>query len=286
VSLGQDRDGNLWLGTDELGAYKLAAGILSYSTGEIGMEVVLSVDETRSGELYIAGGTGFEGSFRIGFRSGVDFKSIAPRLPRSINSFGARPGRRILQDRAGEWWLATSQGLIRYPSLESASQLSQTAPKAVYTSSDGLPSDIVIVLYEDRAGNIWVGTQSTKLVYWSRSEQKFIGIVTDGVTGNACAFGEDGAGQVWIGDEAGQLWRVRDGRASLVAGLGRRVWIRGIMFDHGGRLWMATSTRGSASTSRWSPPLDSANTATLTAFPAACCAALPKTGTETFILQP
>src|ERR1017187_7150277 len=32
LSLGQDRDGNLWLGTDDLGAFKLAAGgILTYS---------------------------------------------------------------------------------------------------------------------------------------------------------------------------------------------------------------------------------------------------------------
>ena len=33
ASLGQDRDGNLWLGTDEAGAFKLAAGgNLTYST--------------------------------------------------------------------------------------------------------------------------------------------------------------------------------------------------------------------------------------------------------------
>jgi ligand-binding sensor domain-containing protein/signal transduction histidine kinase len=244
-SLGQDRDGNLWLGTDELGVYKLSAGILTYSTGDgIVMDSVLSVDETRRGQLYITGTTGLEASFRVGFPSGVGFQSIAPRVPKGITRFGARPGRRILQDRAGEWWLATSQGLIRYPLVESPSQLAQTSPKAVYTTRDGLPSDIVIALHEDRAGNIWVGTESTKLVYWSRSEQRFNGIATDGVTRNACAFGEDDSGHVWIGDEAGQLWRVRDGRASLVAGFGRKLWIRGVMFDHAGRLWVATSARG------------------------------------------
>ncbi len=242
-SLGQDRDGNLWLGTDELGAYKLSAGILTYSTEEIGIDSVLSVDETRRGELYIAGTAGPQALVRIGVRSGVGFQSVAPRVPRSITSFGWRPGRRIVQDRAGEWWLASHQGLIRYPPVDSPSQLSQTAPKSIYTARDGLPSDIVIGVYEDRAGNIWVGAESTKLVYWSRSKQKFIGIVTDQVPTNACAFADDGAGHVWIGDEAGQLWRVQDGRASRVAELGT-VWIRGILLDHAGRLWVATSGRG------------------------------------------
>jgi hypothetical protein len=102
---------------------------------------------------------------------------------------------------------------------------------------------MVVVVHEDRAGNIWVGSESTKVVYWSRSEQKFIGIVIDGVARNACAFGEDGAGDVWIGDEAGQLWRVRNSLASKVAGLGT-AWIRGILLDHTGRLWVATSNRG------------------------------------------
>src|SRR5215471_8552857 len=54
-ALGQDRDGNLWLGTDEQGAYKLPTDILSYSAAEIGIDSVLSVDETLGGELYIAG---------------------------------------------------------------------------------------------------------------------------------------------------------------------------------------------------------------------------------------
>src|ERR1017187_9129009 len=70
LALAQDRDGNLWLGTDDLGAFKLAAGgILTYSTEDgIGMESVISVAETLRGEFYIAGRTD-SASFRIGFRS-------------------------------------------------------------------------------------------------------------------------------------------------------------------------------------------------------------------------
>jgi hypothetical protein len=71
LALGQDRDGNLWLGTADQGTFKLAAGgILTYSSGdEIGMDVVISVGETLRGELYIAGNME-SGPFRIGFRRG------------------------------------------------------------------------------------------------------------------------------------------------------------------------------------------------------------------------
>jgi len=244
-SLGQDRDGNLWLGTGDEGAFKLAArGILTFSTKDgIGMDAVISVAETLSGELYIAGRLESEG-FRIGIRSADGFHAIAPQVPRSITEFGWRPSRVILQDRTGEWWLASSQGLCRYPRLESPSQLAQTAPKAVYTTHDGLPGNVVTRLYEDRSGNIWVGTETQKFAYWSKSEQRFIGIPADGRPSFASAFGEDGAGHVWIGGEEGQLWRVSDHRASPVAGPVRAAFIRGFLLDRAGRFWVATGGQG------------------------------------------
>jgi ligand-binding sensor domain-containing protein/signal transduction histidine kinase len=244
LSLGQDRDGNLWLGTEDLGAFRLAAGgTLTYSTEDgIGMDAVISVAETLRGELYIAGRQQ-TGGFRIGVRSGDGFHAIEPRVPRRIYDFGWRSGRVILQDHAGEWWLASYQGLCRYPRLESPSQLAQTSPKAVYTKRDGLPANEVIGLYEDSGGNIWVSVDTGKFACWSRSVQGFIRFA-DTVPAWASAFGEDIAGHVWIGDDAGQLWRVKDGRVSRVASLATRALIRGFLLDHAGRLWVATGGQG------------------------------------------
>ena len=244
-SLGQDRDGNLWMGTCDLGAFKLAAGKnLTYSPADgLGMDAVISISETLQGDLYIAGRKESEG-FRVGFRSGDGFQAIEPRVPRNVLYFGWRPARVILQDHTGEWWLASSQGLCRYPRLDSPSQLAQTAPKAVYTVRDGLPGNVVTRLYEDRSGNIWAGTETTKLVFWSRKEQRFVGIPADGLHSFASAFGEDNAGAVWIGDEEGKLWRVRDGRALPVAAPAKTRVIHSFLLDHAGRLWVATGSQG------------------------------------------
>ncbi|MDQ6760636.1 MAG: ATP-binding protein [Acidobacteriota bacterium] len=245
ISLGQDQDGNLWLGTGDLGAFKLAAGgMLTYAVGAgVTMHSVISVAETRLGELYIGTRTMY-GGFRVGVLAGEGFRDIVPRVPKRIDYFGWRPGQVMLQDSAGEWWLASNQGLCRYPRLESPAQLAQTVPKAVYTVRDGLPSDRVVRLYEDRVGDIWIGTEAAQILYWSKSERSFIGIAADGVPRPASAFGEDNAGHVWIGDYSGQLWRVLDRRASPVAGPAKRSWIRAFLLDHAGRLWVATASQG------------------------------------------
>ena len=244
-SLAQDRDGNIWLGTGDLGAFKLAAGgILTYSTEDgLGMDAVISIAETLRGDLYAAGRKETEG-FRIAVRSGDGFSAIIPRVPKNVSYFGWRAARVILQDHRGEWWLASSQGLCRYPRLASPTQLSETLPTAIYTTADGLPANVVIRLYEDRAGNIWVGTEETKFVYWSRSQQKFVTVPSEGRPSFASAFGEDGAGNVWIGDEEGNLWRVREGSAARIPLSSGKAFIRALLSDRAGRLWVATNGRG------------------------------------------
>jgi ligand-binding sensor domain-containing protein len=82
------------------------------------------------------------------------------------------------------------------------------------------------------------------ITYWSRSAQRFIEISADGIPGFASAFGEDNAGNVWIGDELGQLWRVHGQHASLVPGPPRTAMIHGFLLDHARHLWVATSGRG------------------------------------------
>ena len=93
LALGQDRDGNLWLGTDDLGAFKLAAGgILTYSTEDgIGMDSRDLGRRDARGELYIAGRTDSAGFRRRGFARAIVFMQSRPAFPRKSTYFGWRP---------------------------------------------------------------------------------------------------------------------------------------------------------------------------------------------------
>jgi ligand-binding sensor domain-containing protein/signal transduction histidine kinase len=242
LALGQDRDGNLWLGTDDLGAVKqTAGGLLTYTEAD-GLESnVYSIAETRGGELYAAGHPPL-GGLRINVRQGEHFLSVSPNA-RGVTYFGWRPGHMILQDHAGEWWIATFSGLLRYPPLGRLEQLAHTSPKAVYTVRDGLPNNQVVRLFEDRAGNIWMSTSYPGVTFWDRTTHSFHHIRPDGAA-DGSAFGQDQAGNVWFGDDAGQLWRVKHESATLIAGRAQRGWINDILLDHAGRLWVATAAKG------------------------------------------
>ena len=245
MAVGEDRDGNLWLGTDDLGAWKLPAeDFLTYSTADgLGSDVVIAIGATVRGELFVT--ARIDHSVFVNVREAERFRALRPRVPKNINYYGWRPGQIVLQDHTGEWWLASNAGLCRYPRLAAIDQIARTLPLHVYTTRDGLPSDDVIRIYEDRRGNLWVGSDvSGWFGYWSRSTDKFVRVPAASAA-RASAFGEDSAGHVWIGDESGQLWRVEEARAMAVGGsrIGRG-WIDGFVSDHAGRLWIATSSGG------------------------------------------
>ncbi len=248
MSIGEDRDGNVWLGTDDLGVVKLAGdGFLSFSQRDgMGATSVIGISETQGGVLYSVGRYDDErtGLISINTLQGDRFTAVLPRLPKGINYLGWRPARIVLQDHTGEWWLAALHGLLRYPKSDNPLDLARTPPKAVYTMRDGLPNDEVIRLYEDRGGTLWIGTGAHGVTLWDRREDRFRSVGGD-VMDRASAIVEDDAGNVWVGDELGGLWRVQHQRISPAGGPREgRGRINDLLFDHSGRLWVATSNKG------------------------------------------
>jgi PAS domain S-box-containing protein len=109
----------------------------------------------------------------------------------------------------------------------------------VYTTKDGLTHDGVRAIYEDRAGNLWIGTYGGGLNRFS--DGKFIAYDKDVGSAPIWLLQEDRAGNLWIGTTGG-LIRFRDGAVRVYTtkdGLSHD-HIRSLYEDRDGTLWIGT----------------------------------------------
>jgi len=253
MALAGDRDGNLWIGT-ETGVLRLALdGFATYDeTDGLGSSRVYSVSESLAGKLSVVtpGPQGTE----INEFDGHRFHRISLRLPSTVGGFPEPSRAGALQDRAGDWWVATDHGLCYYSGLAKTEDLARVRPKAVYTSQDGLPPAGIMSLYSDSHGDLWVGSGSSTsrsgfLSRWQRSTHTFQQFgAADGLTTSTAplSFAEDPAGDLWVGFQFHDLARYRGGRFKAFTSedgvLQGTIW--DLHLDRQGRLWVATTESG------------------------------------------
>ena len=259
ASLVEDRNGNLWLGTLNGGGCKIArTGFTTFGGGD-GLYGSQTLMDTRAGDLIVLGWTESRAEALIYQFDGERFIPVRPRLSEYVKNQGYSWGwdQNVVEDHAGEWWIATRGGLCRFPKLNEPAQLATTPPKAVYTTSNGLASDVILCLFEDSRGDVWIssvgeGRGPSGLSRWERRTDKFYhyGAKDDLPRFEAffvSSFAEDDAGNVWIGFNGdGGMARYRDGHFTRFAGpegvpAGQ---IRKMLVDSSGRLWGATYQSG------------------------------------------
>jgi sugar lactone lactonase YvrE len=253
LAIREDRDGNLWAGVDHGLARIARHGFATFTAAEgIGARSITEVFQ-NAGELYAVSNEA--SSIMIHKFANGGFTSVRPHYPSSIRYFGWASGQSALVDRAGEWWIATGEGLCRFPRVSRFEQLAQTPPRAVYTTSDGLRSNDIFRLYEDSRGDIWItaiglGGGPSR---WERATGRFHHYTEADVPGYASAYAEDRAGNLWIGfsndSNTGKptgLVRYREGRFERFTSADGvpRGWIPSLLVDHAGRLWIAASDGG------------------------------------------
>jgi signal transduction histidine kinase/sugar lactone lactonase YvrE len=267
----EDREGNIWLGADGQGLYRIRQSrvtVYSRAQGLIGRNIY-PVHADREGSMWL--GVWPSGVSRVtngrvvnytvadGLASGFVTSLAEDRRGRvwvaahhDVNG-GLRvfdhgrfrdvgrtlvpPGtfiHAILHDRAGALWLGTHVGLVRY----------EHGVVTTFTTKDGLPSDDVKTIIEEPDGRIWVGTFGG-LTSWHAGVLKSW-TERDGLPGGVVrSLYRDHDGVLWIGTYDGGLGRYKDGRFS-------RLTTREGLYDNGvfqiledprGYLWM-TSNRG------------------------------------------
>lgn len=243
----EDADGNLWVGTQANGAMKINGnGLLSYREPDgLGSGDIIHIFENQARELCI-----ISSKWTINRFDGEMFTAIRPNLPaRILDSSSGRWW--IIQDHAGEWWVASNAGLYRFPKVKRLEELARAQPVAVYTTREGLADNNISRIFEDSRGDIWISsyTPPVMLTRWERKTNTFHRYTeADGLPGFnwANVFGEDAAGNLWMGMHNGGMARYRNGRFELFgekdgvpSGL-----MQGLHRDTHNRLWIATSAGG------------------------------------------
>ena len=240
-----DKSGNVWFSVPGKGAAKYTPDSFTVYDERDGIpkSLIRSIIGRRPGELVFTTGK----NQLVRFADGR-FEVVEP--------FGFK-GRHWIDtfldfpSKDGEWWIPSNNGLLRYPKVAKFADLARTRPKKIYTTADGLFNDTTYNLFEDSRGDVWFGTADAdnSLLRWEKATEKIYRYTfEDGIpkSSGVVSYGEDAAGNVWIGFFYGQLARYKDGRFRMFKpedGFPRG-GVSDMLSDKAGRLWLATSSRG------------------------------------------
>jgi len=139
----------------------------------------------------------------------------------------------VIQTRDGYLWLGTLNGLVRFDGDKFTTFSESNTP--------GLGNNLVVYLFEDSRGWLWVGTGDggVSLIRAGRVDSLPIQRGNGGARlMSAC---EDDSGAVWLYLADGQLWRYADGQMerSLIGG-GYPSLCRSVIAESNGPVWAGT----------------------------------------------
>ena len=241
LSAAEDREGDLWLGTESGGLAVLRDRKFSSLAAEDGLtdEYVLALAQAPNG--HVAAGT--KGGGLNVFRDGQFYPLTTAQglLSNVVLTMAAAAN--------GDVWVGTPDGL---------NLLHNGDVVRAFTTADGLADDFVRSLYVGRGGELWIGTrhglsryEDGKFTTWTALDglgSDLIGAMTQHpTTPNAGVPGaptQDRDGNLWIGTLGG-LSRFRDGQFrnfTTKDGLSSNVVTA--LYEDGDELWIGTNDGG------------------------------------------
>lgn len=267
-TLFEDRDKNLWIGTEGGGLNRLKGGRFDhYSTADgLSNNFLYSINQDIKGNLWIATANGLNrfsnGAFTVyttkdglssdNIRSAVESRDGSLWIATTAGLNRLKDGKmaaytkteglssnfvnKVIEDRHGDIWISTPAGLNRL----------RDGAFTLYTQKDGLSSEATESLYEDRAGALWIATSGGGVNRFL--DGKFSAYtVSGGLSSNFVrSIYEDREGSLWIGTEGGGINRLRDGKFSAYTkrdGLSSD-FVRTLMEGSDSSLWVGTQGGG------------------------------------------
>lgn len=235
----RDRDGGLWIGTQDRGIVHVHQGrtdVFALSEGLSG-ENVFAMFEDRERNIWVATTNGLD-RFR-------DF---------AVANFGVNYGlssavvQAVLATRDGSVWIVTNGGLNRWKSSQMTAYRDRHEPTATGVHEivgSGIPDRGLRSLFEDDRGRVWISTDRS--VGYLENDRL---ISIKGLPGGGIlAINEDKAGSFWIVNETAGLFRLLPGgeiQQIPWAALGHRDHVSTLVPDPQTGLWLGFHLGGIA----------------------------------------
>lgn len=221
----QDSIGYLWLGT-EAGLVRFDGVRFTDWTSDDGTPLP---KELSVSSLYSA----TDGSLWLGFHSGGVGRIQEGRLHRysRLPEIGSSPVNFLLEDRTGTVWAGDRHAVYLF----------RNGRWDIAGASSGLPeADGGSGGYEDKAGNLWIGTR--KGIFRRPSGNTTFVAVDDGKHAVRVQFSEDATGSVWVTDPLEgyvQLGSSGNSRSAVRSGTGQD-----LIHDRNDTMWLGTRGEG------------------------------------------
>jgi signal transduction histidine kinase/ligand-binding sensor domain-containing protein len=269
LALLEDREGNMWLGTEADGLTELheqkfttyttaeglsgnvvrsvlqdAAGTVWVGTDGAGLNrktadgfVAIGTKQGLSSDVVLALASGASGELWVGTPTGLNrLRGSAVQVFTTADGLADDFIRSLLVDRAGDVWVGTRHGLTR---------IAVGGGMTTYTTLDGLGGDFIGVIVEGKDGDLWIGTSGglTRLVRAGNKERFRNYTMRDGLKSNVVtAMLPDGSGGLWLGGDGTGLsyWSGDGGGVERLGTAGLPASVFGILKGEDGALWISS----------------------------------------------
>ena len=217
----EDSNGKIWIGTED-GLNRMESQALSGGGGvfevfrasdvlpnQLGENFISALHTARDGALWV--GTNQTGLYVLrqtnvyGKANFEHFLSVeGDERSLASNSISS-----IIEDKNGATWIATDRGASRFDGIDASGKAQFTNFRRTPTAPDhSLAGDLVYALYQDRAGVMWIGTESGLTRLDPKTGLTKIYHVESGrpesLSDNSIqAIYEDKAGNLWLATEGG-----------------------------------------------------------------------------------
>jgi ligand-binding sensor domain-containing protein/serine phosphatase RsbU (regulator of sigma subunit) len=225
LSMCQDRNGNIWFGTNSGGVSRYDGNkfITLSENDSLANNVVFSITEINNGKILF----GTNGGLSI--YDGKSFKNYTDK-----NGLPHNRVFKIIQDGNGIIWLGTAKGVCKF-------QNNKIIP---FTGDTTLDKAGIFTIYADKIGNIWFGTTSDGLIKFNPSTKRFTQFTeTSGINNNFIrAINEDIQGNIYVGTNTG-ICKINTLGIIEKVNIPRQenVAFTDIIPDNKNNLWMATN---------------------------------------------